>query len=416
MVIRASQPNPAASGKQAARAARRERALARERLARPRSPRAGGSALGRSRLAMPKPPPLRSRECRDVEVRVRRRAAGAGRRAGRRRTAAACPAGPRARPSVSAWPLPRRGSRTTTRARGLGPLGRAVARAVVGDDHLRARGNALAAARTVSPIALPRRARRRGSSAAQPPGRRHGGLDRRQDGASSVLRPVRAAARARRAAARARGVRRIVSTSSTVERPCVAVGRDAVAVGVGLLDADDRNAGGGEPRVEARQESRRLTASAAPRCARRRRRRAAGCRPLALLDERRPDARPRAACRRRRRAPVPSARPRSRGSRPRTATPAARRSSFDPVGRSAPGARACDRQPSASVDRLPDAASDVAVRRPDEHDADPLARRAGLSMSAGYVALRRTPRARSAARPGGSASDEPLLRARSIRP
>ena len=91
---------------------RRERPLAGERLARLE---AAGPADQRARrlLRDPEAAALLAGEGGDAEVAAAARAAARARRAGRRRRGAAVPAGASRSASVSAWPFPRCGSRST---------------------------------------------------------------------------------------------------------------------------------------------------------------------------------------------------------------------------------------------------------------------------------------------------------------
>ncbi len=157
IVIRTSQPKPGAGGKQASRAAA-ERPLAGERLARIEA-RARADERARGALREPEAAalPLGESGDREVGVRVEQRRESPSRSASQRRSG---PGGASRSASVSAWPLPRRGSRTT-RAPGARRGGGAVARAVVGDEHLGVRERCSKSADR-GPIAAPRRARRRG--------------------------------------------------------------------------------------------------------------------------------------------------------------------------------------------------------------------------------------------------------------
>ena len=127
--------NPNASGKHRGARGRRERALARERLARLE---AASSADQRARRPLddPEPAALPLGERRDREVGVGSRQRPRGRRRGRRRRGASGPGGAARSASVRAWPLPRRGRRSDAGARLPRRGRRRVARAVVGDDHL----------------------------------------------------------------------------------------------------------------------------------------------------------------------------------------------------------------------------------------------------------------------------------------
>ena len=142
-----------------ARAARRAARAARVRVVRRRSSR--GGALDDAEAAA-----LLLREGGDREVGAALERAAAGRRRGRRRRAAAAPAPPRARRARAPGPFPRRGSRSDACTGGFGLGGGPVARAVVGDDHLGVGKRLAQRGDGRGRSAPPRRARRRGWTAA----------------------------------------------------------------------------------------------------------------------------------------------------------------------------------------------------------------------------------------------------------
>ena len=138
IVIAVSQPKPAASGKTAVARLLGQTPLPRERLARRDSPTASRIRRRAASFAIPKPPPCfcakaaiaRSLSPSSSGVRSPRRSASQRRRS---------PGAASRSPSVSAWPFPRCGSRTTRAPASSATRGGCVARAVVGDDHLRLR-------------------------------------------------------------------------------------------------------------------------------------------------------------------------------------------------------------------------------------------------------------------------------------
>ena len=99
--------------------------------------------------------PLRDPEAAALPLGEARRSRGRRRRGERAQVArevgvaraAARPGGAARSASVSAWPLPRRGSRRTRAPAASARVGRRVARAVVGDDHLAPRETPPAAPR-----------------------------------------------------------------------------------------------------------------------------------------------------------------------------------------------------------------------------------------------------------------------------
>ena len=110
IVIRTSQPKPGASGKQASRAAG-ESARWPESGSRASKPLSVRTSARAARLAIPKPPP-----CRSANAAIARSApSSSGARSPSRSASqsSSAPGGASRSASVSAWPLPSRGSRTT---------------------------------------------------------------------------------------------------------------------------------------------------------------------------------------------------------------------------------------------------------------------------------------------------------------
>ena len=273
IVIRASQPNPAATGKQARRA--RRTALAGRRAAPAALARfRAGSGAAAVRLTMPKPPPCCSANAAtarsDVVLEQRPEVAdqigvaerAAGRSARRARPASApgpCRAGAAAgrarRP-----PRPRPRSGRASRRRRRSP---------------RHRGTARGGLATVRPM-RPSSSRAAIEDRQALSHRRRGGRDVGQDAvACGLLHAVLPRARPRRAAGRGRAGPTASRGRPRVARSVLGEGLDRGVPGRRHLDPDRRHVRRGEPVVEAGEKARRRARSAGRRCGRRRSRRAA---------------------------------------------------------------------------------------------------------------------------------------------
>ncbi len=161
IVIRVSQPNPAASGKHALARGRREEALTRERLGGVEAAAQADRARARALFAIPKPPPSRSLEARDGEIGAELGRAARGLPRGRRRTEAAVPGRAPARRASAPGPCPAAGAARRARLppRRRRPSRRASRRRRPRSRRPETRARAPARSPRSAP---PRRARRRG--------------------------------------------------------------------------------------------------------------------------------------------------------------------------------------------------------------------------------------------------------------
>ena len=219
-VIRASQPKPAAIGKHA-RARRGDSARWPESGSRSSRPVAEPEELARGALDDARSRRPAARRTRRRRGRRRSRAAAAGRRARSASQRSRRPGRAARSASVSAWPLPRRGSRRT-RAPAASAAAAVASREPSSATITSASGNASRSAATGrADPAPPRRGRRRGSSDGSATG--GGRRDRRQD-AVVARSSSRRTARARRPPSSSASASRpaSVSRSSTVERFCLA--------------------------------------------------------------------------------------------------------------------------------------------------------------------------------------------------
>src|SRR5215210_5455903 len=252
IVIRTSQPNPGASGKQASRAAA-ESARWPESGSRASNPHRARTSARAARFAIPKPPP-----CRSAKAAMARSASSS--RSGERspsRSASQSRSGPGGASrsvSVSACPLPRRGRRTTRAPACL------AAAAVESPEPssattISAWGNALTSASTVSPIrASSSRAATRIVSGSATRGER-----RERAVVGALLQPVLAGGRSVEQQDEGQPPRQRVDVVHAREAGLPEDGNGGIAC-IAHLDPDRRDAGRAQAGVEPEQEAARPVA------------------------------------------------------------------------------------------------------------------------------------------------------------